>query len=397
MKPLVRMLLFAWVANLHSAADSLVSGTAESPDAAIQATDRFRDIGTYKYGDDNIAYARPRIENNTLVAPDGSRLRGGTFWLYGWISSKTTWALSDAPWQAIEDNNLNAVRIACAYRPERASNYSLDQYESLLDQLIDRAEEEGITVVIDYHPAPGLYYNVSGSTGSDTWENNKLHARAFWSRFALRYKERSNVVFELVNEPVFDGPNDYTAELLVDFQELWQLCHNLAPEIPIIILSYCQVGNHASDPNDWPANKASQLEGIDWTKTAVGFHSYWRDSSARIVDLKSKYPTINTEFMTYADGREMKVMDGYEHHGTLMETLGISWLQWDIVDRVESLPKLEVVIADLKDKGVYWVDTESPVLDPIGPKSTPAGQLLQFQINATDPNGDPLTYSATGG
>lgn len=40
---------------------------------------------------------------------------------------------------------------------------------------------------------------------------------------------------------------------------------------------------------------------------------------------------------------------------------------------------------------------QPPVLAPIGPKSTAAGQLLQFQINATDPDDDPLTFSATGG
>jgi len=38
----------------------------------------------------------------------------------------------------------------------------------------------------------------------------------------------------------------------------------------------------------------------------------------------------------------------------------------------------------------HWV----PVLDPIGDKSGTEGQMLQFTINATDPNGDILTYSA---
>ena len=37
-----------------------------------------------------------------------------------------------------------------------------------------------------------------------------------------------------------------------------------------------------------------------------------------------------------------------------------------------------------------------PVLTPIGHRSTPEGQKLQLQINATDPDGTPLEYSATG-
>ncbi|NLM96334.1 MAG: glycoside hydrolase family 5 protein [Halanaerobiaceae bacterium] len=299
------------------------------------------DIGAFEYV--KTRETRPRIENNTLVGPDGCRLRGGTLWLYGWMKSKTKWVLSDTPWNAMHENRLNAVRIACAYRPEKEDNYSLDEYEELLDQIIDRAESMGITVVIDYHPEPGKYYKKD----PEAFEIIKRHARNFWTRIASRYKDRTNVVFELVNEPVFDGPNDYTGELLKDFVELWQLCHELAPEIPIIVLSFCQVGGHTSDKTDWPAERASWLEGIDWMKTAVGFHSYWRDTSERIVDLKSKYPCINTEFMTYNDGEGMKAMDGYERHGTLMEILGISWLQWDIIDREEVLPRLEWKISNL--------------------------------------------------
>lgn len=319
-------------------------------DGAVRGADNVWDIGAFEYS--NTRDERPRIENNTLVAPDASLLRGGTFWIYGWMSYKTDFALSDAPWLAIRENDLNAVRVACGYRPEKAGNYSLERYEEILEQIISRAESMGVTVVIDYHPEPGEYY----SPDPEIYNNNKAHARAFWTCIASRFKDRKNVVFELVNEPVFDSPNDYCEELLQDFVELWQLCHGIAPEVPIIVMTFCQVGNHASDTRDWPSERAGWLEGIDWRKTAVGFHSYWRDSSERIVDLKNKYPCINTEFMTYPDGSGLKAMDGYDHHGTLMEQLGISWLQWDILDRQQSLDKLKVVIDDLKKHGVYWGD-----------------------------------------
>lgn len=52
------------------------------------------------------------------------------------------------------------------------------------------------------------------------------------------------------------------------------------------------------------------------------------------------------------------------------------------------------------DIGAYEYDNGSnqfPVLDPIGSKSTPMGHTLQFQINASDPDDDPLTFSASGG
>ena len=41
-------------------------------------------------------------------------------------------------------------------------------------------------------------------------------------------------------------------------------------------------------------------------------------------------------------------------------------------------------------------DPQPPVLDPLGSRSGTVGQLLTFTVSAVDPNGDPLTYSASG-
>ncbi len=290
---------------------------------------------------------RPLIANNTLVASDSARLRGGTFWLYGWVPDKTTWAMSDAAWNAMRDNHLNIVRISCGYRPGVTGNYSLDQYDGFLDNLISRAEKEGIYAIIDYHPKPGTY--------------DITEARTFWTRFAGRYKDRKNVIFELINEPVFSQPENYTDQNLRDFEELWKLCHSLAPETPIIIMSFCQVGNSERTP----VQVTDSLRGIDWSKTVVGFHSYWRNSSDRIVDLKNHYPCINTEFgiVKSSGSGIMQVMDGYWYHGTLMEKLGISWIQWTIIDRELSLRNLDSTIKDLKEKGYYWIDN-TPARSP---------------------------------
>lgn len=280
---------------------------------------------------------RPGIMDNTLVAYDGTRLRGGTFWLYGWIPEKTTWALSDTPWKIMQEKGLNIVRLSCAYRPGNQGNYSLDKYEEILDKLINRAEASGVYAVIDFHPRPGTYdMNV---------------ARDFWTRFANRYKDRENVIYELINEPVFSQPDNYSDQNLRDFEELWRLCHSLAPETPVIIMSFCQIG----DSGRTPAQVTDSLRVIDWSKTVVGFHSYWRDNSQRITDLKKHYPCINTEFGNVRSGSgEMKIMDGCRYHGTLMEKLGISWIHWTILDKEQSLRNLDSVIVDLKTNDVYW-------------------------------------------
>ena len=283
---------------------------------------------------------RPRIENNNIVSDQGTLLRGGTFWIYGWMRNKTDWALSPEPWKAIDENNFNAMRVACAYRIDRDNNYSLEQYDTILDSLFTLADQHGVYLIIDFHDTPGKYRHSSGT--------------AFWKHIAPRYKDRTNAIYELANEPVFSQPDNYTDQLLRNFEELWNICDSLAPETPIIILSFCQVGYSKSTPSQ----KADLLKGIDWKKTVVGFHSYWRDSSERIIDLKKRYPCINTEFMCLKEGsNEMKKMDGYKYHATLMEKLRISWLQWDILDREKSMiQKLPRVIKDLKEKGVFWIN-----------------------------------------
>ncbi len=149
-------------------------------------------------------------------------------------------------------------------------------------------------------------------------------AKDFWNRFAGRYKDYKNVIYELVNEPVFSQPVNYTDQNLRDFEELWRLTTGLAPETPVIIMTFCQTGVTGRTPKQ----VTDGVTGIDWNKTIVGFHSYWRDNSIRIKELKEHYPCINTEFHRVTAGsNEMKVMDGYKWHGTLMEKLGISWTQ----------------------------------------------------------------------
>jgi hypothetical protein len=66
---------------------------------------------------------------------------------------------------------------------------------------------------------------------------------------------------------------------------------------------------------------------------------------------------------------------------------------------------LEFELEVTDDGGLKWTDkvrvtaidvNEPPVLDAIGDQSVNEGELLQFVISATDPEGDNLTYSATG-
>ncbi len=329
---------------------------------------------------------RPYIENNTLVTDQGSRIRGSTFWLYGWMYDKIQFAKSETAWKNFHPNRLNAVRLACAYRPDHHKNLSLDQYENLLDDLIDRAAKKGIYVLIDYHYYPGSY-SMSG-------------AKDFWNRFAPRYADRSHVIYELANEPVSWAAKDFRDHHLRDFEELWRICDRHAPKTPIVILSFANVGYDGATPRQ----VADRLQGIDWNKTLVGFHTYWRDNSSRMQDLKKGYPVVCTEFMD-CEWHETKPLDGVCQHSVRMEQLGISWWQWEIMETESEMRKtMPRMVQGNKNAGTWWKADDydacgesAPVPQPSKPqitnnpdsKTIEEGQSATFAVSAS---GDNLRY-----
>lgn len=291
--------------------------------------------------------AYPYIKDNTLVSGDGERLRGPTFWVFGTsaLKDKLIWSQNETAWKIAKDNGFNTIRLACGYWPENPTYpLNLDNFTTLLDWYVAKAEEMDMYVIIDFHAKPGAY--------------NMTNGRAFWNRFAPRYADSEHVIYELTNEPVAWRAPQYTDANLRDFEELWHICDDAAPNVPIIVLSFAVIDN----TNPSARQVADRMQGIDWTKTAVGFHSYWNSTSASILNLKTGYPVINTEFMRNDIPTEPNLIlpiDGYAYHSTLMEVFGISWVQWDLLSRANEAPRIDALIADLRAHDLYWVDNQS--------------------------------------
>jgi hypothetical protein len=317
------------------------------------------------------------------VTDQGTLIRGSTFWLYGWMYNKVEFAQSETAWNNFHPNRLNGVRLACAYRPDHNNNLSLDEYETLLDDLIDRAAEAGIYVLLEYHYYPGNY-DMGGAT-------------AFWNRFAPRYADRTHVIYELTNEPVSWASKDYQDGHLRDFEELWRICDSHAPHTPIVILSFANVGYDGATPRE----VADLLQGIDWSKTLVGFHTYWRESSDRMQDLKEGYPVVCTEFMD-CEWHETKPLDGVCQHSVRMEQMGISWWQWEIMETESEMNQtMPRMVQGNKDAGTWWEaddyescgearDTVAPTITtPPRSHSVEEGESVTFHVVA---DGYPLAY-----
>ena len=95
----------------------------------------------------------------------------------------------------------------------------------------------------------------------------------------------------------------------------------------------------------------AKLQGIDWSKTSIGFHHYGgtqRFGETGIRCLRQKYPLIMTE-TSYWISPFSFLRDAL----SLYERLGISWFSLDGKGR--SADHLEnEIIPGLNDDGYYW-------------------------------------------
>ncbi len=265
------------------------------------------------------ARGRVSVVNNSVVTDQRTLLRGGSLWLTSDQIPFLAYYQSDEPWQRAKANHMNAIRIAATYGSP-GDTFNIGDYEYYLDMLIDRAATENMYVIIDWHNGTDGTHSMNVSTG-----------QTFWGTIAPRYADRTNVLYELCNEPVAWSVGDYTAQDIQDQQTLYNLMRQNAPATHIIVLSFA-VSNPGME------NLAKKLN-VDWTKTSVGFHGYWQNSSQSISQLKAVYPAIDTEFMpptSFTDQPHvkpdqdfgMRYMDGQEWQPQTMERLGISWFGW---------------------------------------------------------------------
>jgi|GEM_PF-3643440 len=280
----------------------------------------------------------------TVVTAGGELLRGATFWCFAFHPNKVKYAKQFSAWQTLKDHHFNAVRLALNYEePDKLEGnpegepfrWTLKEFLEQIDQWVDWAEELGLYVILDHH-----------EVGTYTME----WLRTFWEAAAPRYADRPHVIYEIANEPVAWRPKNYTQEHINDFQDIYQLIREHAPETHVIFLSYAV-------PAKGMKSVADMLTGVDWSNASVGFHGYWMHTSAYIQELKAHYPAVNTEFMSHTPKNPASTykMDGYLWQNQLMEKSGISWFIWDAAYRPDYIDKvLEPMLQHAEENGYAW-------------------------------------------
>ncbi|MFO1146315.1 MAG: cellulase family glycosylhydrolase [Rhodospirillales bacterium] len=276
---------------------------------------------------------RVHVAAGTVVTDEGTLLRGASMM----IMKQPGYANDPSYWQAVHALGLNAVRLDVK---TVQIGKTVEEQLPYLDRAIDLASQNGMYIMFKTSVKPGGYDLAS--------------LMDFWSVAAPRYRNRTNVLYELTNEPVSGSPvwgaaNQWTDQVIGDLTQVYNLMRSSAPLTHIVLFS---------TPNLYPDCAAykkviAKMQGVDWTKASVGFHHYAgteKFGEANIECLRQSYPLVMTETNYW-------LPDGPSRANTpttlrLYEKLGISWFSLDGKGSFDHLQN--EILPDLHAQGYNW-------------------------------------------
>ena len=253
------------------------------------------------------------------------------------ILAKPGYAVDGNYWRSVHDLGLNAVRLDVK---TVQVGRTVEEQLPYLDRAIDLAAQNRMYIMFKTSVKPGGY------------DLDLLID--FWRVAAPRYKNRTNVLYELTNEPV-SGPspwgnaNQWTDRVIADLTQVYRLMRAAAPETHIVLFS---------TPNLYPdcasyKKVIAKMQGVDWSKASVGFHHYTgteQFGEAGIQCLRQSYPLVMTETNYWMpDGAARSTAPTTLR---LYEKLGISWFSLDGKGSFEHLK--DEILPDLHAQGYTW-------------------------------------------
>jgi hypothetical protein len=254
---------------------------------------------------------------------------GGQYW------TSTNNTQSSAYWQKVHNLGLNAVRLDVKLSD---ASRTIAQQIPLIDKAVDLAQQNKMYVMILNSVHPGRY--------------NLSELRTFWSTVASRYKDRTHVIYEMVNEPVAWWPRNYLTNHINDLKSVYSIIRNNAPNTHIVIFTF---PNLIPDSGASIVSKIATMTGIDYTKTSVGFHHYCGGKNynalnyeATVKYVKGRYPVMMTETSYWVEPENIVVRNALENE----ERLGIGWFSLDGKDSVNRL--MYDILPSLRRAGFSW-------------------------------------------
>lgn len=272
---------------------------------------------------------RVKIQGGNVVADNGTPLRGAPFFLSIWDipDMRDNEATFKAYFEDVVNSyHMNVVRISpwigdwtyMVKGQDHYENHKTD-YLYMMDKAVQWAEDMGIYAIINMHIQFGTAANVQKT-------------KDWWDVVAPRYKNKTHVVFELLNEPNLNDYDTSKAYAENTMDEIYHHVRGLAPNTHLILWS----------PNNARKISLSELRSsstgantIDYGNASFGFHVYeWNlnkpvewDHAEDIRD--AGFPVICTEFYSFENANYVPL--DYDHmmdNIAFAEQKDMSWMQW---------------------------------------------------------------------
>jgi hypothetical protein len=242
---------------------------------------------------------RVQISNNTVKTDWGTLLRGCRVSLDIWDETP-----SQADITTMKNRGLNTLHIYAEYAGSgRPGGYNYAK----VDNVVNLADQNGLYVILTI------------GCGGDNGSFNQTFVTQFWDFYAPRYKDRTHVVYELMNEPqAWSSP--YNWETLNMEKNGYNQIRGLAPNTHIMMMSYAVPINPTQ-----VADECANL-GISWSNASVAFHGYGIDGNENNA-LTSLFSALRSKGIAYGACTEPSNPDDHINAVTtrIFEDNGVSY------------------------------------------------------------------------
>ncbi len=197
----------------------------------------------------NAQRQRVQIKNGTIVTDEQTLLRGV------YIETAYTSQLpSRAEIRKIKELGLNCIHLY-AECPELQT---AGDRSDLVDILVDWTEQDSLYLIL----------NIGGCAYNGAYDSTFVYD--FWKFYAPRYKNKTHLIYEIVNEP-YGWSAPYDAKTIEMERWSYALIRKLAPETHIQLMSYAQ----AINVDDVLDDVRKLKDDVDWSNASIASHGYY--------------------------------------------------------------------------------------------------------------------------
>lgn len=191
---------------------------------------------------------RVKIHDGTLVTDRGTLLRGAII-----STDNSDYIPSEEEIISIKKLGLNSIHL---YAECTANSDSAGQKYVAVDSIVNMTERDSLYLVI----------TIGGCGEEGTFDSTFVNE--FWNFYAPRYKDKTHVIYEIMNEP-FAWSAPYDSLTLLKERRAYDIIRSHAPETHILLMSYAGALNADSAIQD-----IKKLGDFDWGNASIASHGY---------------------------------------------------------------------------------------------------------------------------